>query len=153
MDLAPREKWFRVSLIRRILSDQPQWVEVAKNYITIDDFSNFMRRVIFPVGSHGKLGGKGSGLFLAARILERSSRERELLQNIKTPKTWYLTSDTIFHYISYNNLEDIIEEKYKEIGQVQQEYPYLVHLLRIRLYPLKSSRVFRWPWMILEMFL
>ncbi|MEJ2013128.1 MAG: GAF domain-containing protein, partial [Anaerolineales bacterium] len=61
-----REKWFRIALIRRLLSDQPDFVRVAKQFIKIDDFTNFMRQVIFPAGSHGKLGGKSSGLFLAS---------------------------------------------------------------------------------------
>lgn len=126
----PRERWFRTSLIRRILSDQPWFIEVAKDYIDIDDFSGFMRRVIFPAESHGKLGGKSSGLFLAEQILSQSPREQELLQGIKTPKTWYLTSDSIFYFIGYNNLEDIIEQKYKDLVQVRQEYPYVVNLFK-----------------------
>jgi len=140
-DLTPtREKWFRVSLIRRILSDQPRFVEVAKHFINTDDFSDFMHRVIYPTGSHGKLGGKGSGLFLAARILERSDREQELIRKVKTPKTWYLTSDTVFHFMSFNDLEDVVEEKYKSINQVRQEYPYLVHLFRNSLLPPEISK-------------
>lgn len=127
---APREKWFRVALTRRILSDQPSFINVADKYIDIDDFSDFMHRIIFPPGSHGKLGGKSSGLFLAAQILNRSSREDEFLHNIKTPKTWYLTSDGIFYFMSYNNLEDFIEQKYKDLSQVRQEYPYIINVFK-----------------------
>ncbi len=126
----PRERWFRTSLIRRVLSDQPWFIEVAKDYINIADFGGFMHRVIFPAGSHGKLGGKSSGLFLAEQILRQSPHQGELLQGIKTPKTWYLTSDSIFYFIGYNNLEDIIEQKYKDFVQVKQEYPYLVNLFK-----------------------
>jgi pyruvate,water dikinase len=126
----PREKWFRVALIRRILSDQPHFVRAAKDYIDIDDFSDFMRRVIYPAGSHGKLGGKSSGLFLAAQILERSPRETDLLRSIKTPKTWYLASDSVFYFMGHNNLEDIVEQKYKDLGQVRQEYPYIIHIFK-----------------------
>jgi pyruvate,water dikinase len=126
----PREKWFRTSLIRRVLSDQPWFIEVAKDYININDFSGFMHRVIFPAGSHGKLGGKSSGLFLAMQILKQSQRDRDLLQAVKTPKTWYLTSDAIFYFIGYNNLEDIIEQKYKDLVQIRQEYPYVVSLFK-----------------------
>ena len=126
----PRERWFRTSLIRRVLSDQPWFIEVAKDYVSIDDFGGFMHRVIFPAGSHGKLGGKSSGLFLAEQILGQSPRKAELLQGIKTPKTWYLTSDSIFYFIGYNNLEDIIEQKYKDLVQVRQEYPYVVNLFK-----------------------
>jgi pyruvate, water dikinase len=126
----PREKWFRIALIRRILSDQAQFVQSAKEYIDIADFSDFMRRVIYPQGSHGKLGGKSSGLFLAAQILKRSHRDSALLRNVRTPKTWYLTSDAIFYFMSYNNLEDIVEQKYKDVSQVRQEYPFIVHIFK-----------------------
>ncbi len=126
----PRAKWFRIALIRRILSDQPRFIEVAKQFINIDDFSHFMRRVIFPVGSHGKLGGKSSGLFLAAQILQRTGSKNPLLSSIKTPKTWYLTSDSIFHFMGYNDLEDILEQKYRDLNQVRQEYPFIMQLFK-----------------------
>jgi phosphoenolpyruvate synthase/pyruvate phosphate dikinase len=32
--------------------------------------------------------------------------------------------------MSYNNLEDIVEQKYKEPSQVRQEYPYVMHLFK-----------------------
>jgi hypothetical protein len=89
-----------------------------------------MRRVIYPSGSHGKLGGKSSGLFIAAQVLKHSPREQELLQNILTPKTWYLTSDAVFYFMTYNSLEDFIEQKYKDLGQVRQEYPYIMHAFK-----------------------
>ena len=132
---APRRRWFQTALIRRILSDQPSFINIAKEYIDVDDFSGFVRRVIFPTGSHGKLGGKSAGLLLAAQILKQSPRKKELLQDIKIPKTWYLTSDGVFYLISYNNLEDILEQKYKDFSQVRQEYPYIVHMFKNSLLP------------------
>jgi pyruvate,water dikinase len=127
---ASREKWFRVALIRRILSDHPRFVKVAKHFIDIDDFSDFMRRVIYPPNSHGKLGGKSSGLYLAAQIIKAAARNENILNNIKTPKTWYLTSDNYFYFMSYNSLEDIAEQKYKDLSQVRQEYPYVMQLFK-----------------------
>jgi hypothetical protein len=126
----PREKWFRIALIRRILSDQPEFVQVAKQFIQIDDFSDFMRRVIFPSGSHGKLGGKSSGLFLADQVLQRAGAQDPLLVSVRTPKTWYLTSDSIFHFMGYNDLEDIVEQKYRDLNQVRQEYPFIMQLFK-----------------------
>jgi pyruvate,water dikinase len=126
----PREHWFRTALIRRIMSDNSDFIHVAKKFIDIDDFYGFMRRVIYPSDSHGKLGGKSSGLFIAAQVLKQSPRDTELLQNIRTPKTWYLTSDAVFYFLTYNNLEDFIEQKYKDLGQVRQEYPYIVHAFK-----------------------
>ena len=126
----PRESWFRAAIIRRILSDQPNFITIAKKYIDIDDINDFMHRVIYPVDSHGKLGGKSAGLFLAEQILKRSSRNKELIQNVRFPKTWYITSDTVFYFMNYNNLEDIIEQRFKDLSQVRQEYPYIVHLFK-----------------------
>lgn len=126
----PRENWFRIALIRRILSDQPDYIETAKDFISVDDFSGFLQRAIFPSDSHGKLGGKSSGLFLAAHILKKLSPAQPLLKDVLTPRTWYLTSDGVFYFMSYNNLEDIIEQKYKDIGEIRQEYPYIVNIFK-----------------------
>ena len=125
---AQRERGIRVSLIRRLLTDQPEFVNIAKYFFEMDDFYDLLNHIIFPDGSHGKLGGKSSGLFLANQILKQSSEGNGLFQHIKTPKTWYLTSDGILNFIDYNNLEEIVEQKYKDIGQVRQEYPYVVQM-------------------------
>lgn len=127
---ASREKNFRVALIRRILSDQHNFINIAKQFIEIDDFNYLIKRIIYPVGSHGKLGGKSSGLFLSEKILKKTTLKDELLHHIKTPKTWYLTSDGILNFMKYNNLEDIIEQKYKDIDQVRNEYPYVLHVFK-----------------------
>ncbi len=120
----------RVSLIRRILSDRPEYVKSAKKFIDVTDFVDLLKRIIHPAESHGKLGGKGAGVFLAEQILKKSLQDEQLLENIKTPKTWYLTSDSIFYFMSDNNLEDLLEQKYKDFDQVRQEYPYVMHLFK-----------------------
>jgi pyruvate, water dikinase len=129
-----RDIWFRAAIIRRVLSDQPAFIEAAKRSLAIAELSSFMRHIIYPVGSHGKLGGKSAGLFLAAQILKQSNRQEELFPDIRIPKTWYITSDTIFYFMIYNNLEDIIEQRFKDLDQIRQEYTYIVHFF-------KSSRL------------
>ncbi|MBI2213898.1 MAG: nucleotidyltransferase domain-containing protein [Acidobacteria bacterium] len=126
----PRERAFRVSLIRRLLSDDSTFIGIAKRFIDVNDFYDLLRRVIHPTGSHGKLGGKASGLFLASQVLRAVGKNNELLSCVKTPKTWYLTSDGILNFIDTNDLEEIIEQKYEDIGHVRQEYPYIVHVFR-----------------------
>ncbi len=121
---------FRVSLIRRLLSDQPKFIEIAKKFISVDDFAELVQKIIYPIGSHGKIGGKSSGLFLASQILKKSDPDNELFKSIKTPKTWYLTSDGVLKFMTYNNLEDVIEQKYKDIGQVRQEYAYVIDVFK-----------------------
>jgi len=126
----PREKNCRIALIRRILSDQHNFINIAKQFIEVDDFNDLIKRIIYSVGSHGKLGGKGSGLFLSQQILKKTTLKDKLLHHIKTPKTWYLTSDSILNFIKYNNLEDIMEQKYKDIDQIRKEYPYILHVFK-----------------------
>jgi len=59
----------RVALIRRFFTEQLEFINIAKKYVELEDFFGLMERIIFPSGSHGKLGGKSAGLFLASRIL------------------------------------------------------------------------------------
>ncbi|HMK09573.1 MAG TPA: PEP/pyruvate-binding domain-containing protein [Anaerolineales bacterium] len=127
---APRDRWFRIGLIRRILSDEPRFIASARQHVDIEAFTDLMRRVIYPVGSHGRLGGKGAGLYLAAQILHQAADHDARLGTIRTPKTWYVSSDTVFHFMSHNDLEDIVELKYRDLGQVRQEYPYITHVFK-----------------------
>ena len=109
MELPPaRSKAFRVSLIRRLLNDDPNFINLSKQYVEVDDFFDLLHRIIFPAGSHGKLGGKGSGLFLASNVLRKATPADPSVRSIKTPKTWYLTSDGILNFISHNDLEEIV---------------------------------------------
>ncbi len=125
-----REKSVRTALIRRLISENPHFIDVAKRYIPVDDFRELMPRLIFIAGSHGKLGGKGAGIFLAARVLKEAAKNDPIFNQVKTPKTLYIASDTIFNFIDLNNLEDILEHKYLDIGQVRQEYPYVLHTFK-----------------------
>jgi hypothetical protein len=126
----PRDRWFRIGLIRRILSDEPRFIANAQRHIGLEQFSDLIRRVIYPVESHGRLGGKGAGLYLAAQILHHAALQDERLGTIRTPKSWYVSSDTVFHFMSYNDLEDIVELKYRDLGQVRQEYSYITHVFK-----------------------
>ncbi len=126
----PREKGFRVSLIRRLMMDQSQFINIAKKFIRVSDFYDLLQKIIYPPNSHGKLGGKGSSLFLAKQILKKAGQKNELLRDVKTPRTWYITSDGVLAFMHYNNLEDVIEQKYKDIAQVRQEYPYVVQVFK-----------------------
>ncbi len=133
--LAPsRDTSLRVSLIRRFLTDQPHAINTAKRCISIRDIHALMTRTILPADSHGKLGGKSAGLYIAHQALKHASSD-ELLNDVVIPKTWYLASDGILSFIHFNALEDIIEQKYKDIGQVRQEYPFVVQLFKNSRFP------------------
>ncbi|MCU0289596.1 MAG: nucleotidyltransferase domain-containing protein, partial [Acidobacteria bacterium] len=124
------EKSLRVSMGRHFLSDQLEFIKIAKNHIQINDYYELVKRVIFPARSHGKLGGKSAGLFLASRIINNSQEHRELFEKIKTPKTWYITSDGLIDFLHYNDLEGVWEQKYKEMDEINVEYPNIIQIFK-----------------------
>jgi pyruvate,water dikinase len=132
---SPIAKSIRVALIRRFLTDQLTFMNVAKNYCGIRDFYEIFQNLIFGAESQGKLGGKSAGLFLANKILGKSEEYSELLSRIKVPKTWYITSDGVMNFIYYNNLEEVIEEKYKDIEEIRQEYPHIIQAFKNSQFP------------------
>ena len=132
---AARKQSVQVSLIRRLLSNQEKFIKTAKQHINIRDFIPLSSQIISHTGSHGKLGGKGAGVFLAMEIIKKSVQNQEQLKQVKTPKTWYIVSDAIFSFIEQNNLEEIIEHKYLNIGEIRQEYPYIIHVFKNSSFP------------------
>jgi pyruvate,water dikinase len=130
----------RVSLIRRFFSETLDYINVAKDFIEVKDFYDLLGRVIFPPGCHGKLGGKSAGLFLAKKIVERSPEPSAILREVKVPRTWYITSDWLQHFVHYNSLEEVLNRKYMEIEQIRQEYPNLVALFKRSPFPSEFAR-------------
>jgi pyruvate, water dikinase len=131
IELSPAtQKEVRVSLIRRFFTEQLDYINVAKNYVEISDFFDLLNRIIYPTDSHGQLGGKSAGLFLASRIIKQASTHMEILRNIKVPRTWYVASDGLLSFTNYNNLGELVEHKYKEIDQIRREYGQIVQLFK-----------------------
>lgn len=128
-------KGLRVSLLRRFFTDKMDFISIAKEYVKLTDFYDLIDNMIFPSDSHGKLGGKSSGLFLAYHILKKNAETKELLENIRIPKTWYITSDGVMHFMHYNDLEEVIEQKYKDIDEVRLEYPHIVQVFKNSQFP------------------
>jgi pyruvate,water dikinase len=125
----------RVALIRRFFTEQLEYINIAKKYLNIEDFFDLVGRVVFPSDSHGKLGGKSAGLFLASRILGQASGRVKAIGEVKKPKTWYVTSDGLIAFTQYNNLDEVIEQKYKDIEEIRQEYPHLVQVFKNSAFP------------------
>lgn len=136
LELVPsRDRWLRTTLVRRLLGEDPQFLNVAHDYLTIDDLAQLLRRVIHPLDGSGSVGGKGAGLILAGRILGKFDEAGRAPPAVRIPKTWFLTSDAITRFISYNGLEDTVEQKYREIHEVRQEYPYQIHVFKNSPFP------------------
>jgi len=132
---SPARRGVEIALIRRFLSDRLTYINTARDFFHIDDFGGLLPRLIFTVDSHGKLGGKSAGLYLAARILDKAREAGQPLPEIQIPHTWHLTSDVLLYFMHYNNLDDVIEQKYKEINRVRQEHPHVIQMFRRALFP------------------
>ncbi len=127
---SPIDMSLRVSLIRHLLSDQLEFIQIAKNHLEIKDYYELFKRIIFPTGSHGKIGGKSAGLFLADHILAHSTKFQDLFAKVKIPKTWYITSDVTNDFLHYNNLESVLEQKYKGLDEINIEYPNIIQIFK-----------------------
>jgi len=125
----------RVALIRRFFTEQLEFINIAKKYLDLEDFFDLVGRIVFPPDSHGKLGGKTAGLFLASRVLWQASRRVKAIGAVKKPKTWYITSDSLIAFTQYNNLEEVTEQKYKDIEEIRLEYPHLVQVFKNCTFP------------------
>ncbi len=131
-DQNPVARGLKVSLIRRILSDQFDYITLAKNHVAIDDLFHLLQKVIYSADSHGKLGGKSAGLFLASQVVKEN---RDTLSDLRIPKTWYVSSDMMMQFMHYNHIDEIIEQKYKDINRVRLEYPHVVQTLTNSVFP------------------
>ncbi len=125
----------KAALVRRLLTDHLDFINVCRRCTEIEDFYDTVRHTILLPNSHGRLGGKSSGLFLAERIVRRAAESSDLLKNIRVPKTWYLPSDGILQFLALNNLDDVYNWKYRDIGEIRQEYPHIQQVFKSSRFP------------------
>jgi pyruvate, water dikinase len=149
-------KSVRVALTQRILTEQLEFVQTAKDHVQASFFRGLMDKIVMPAESHGKLGGKASGLHLAHCILQNKglpvapdepvelrlsdddSEHEEmtrLIQEVRIPKTWHISSDAILEFIAYNDLEDVLHQKYKKTDAIRRDYPNIIRLFKNSSFP------------------
>jgi len=120
----------RVALIRRFFSEDLEYINTLKHYVSVNDFAHLMTRVIGPARGNGKMGGKAAGLFRAAKILMAAKAHNIGLRNLSIPKTWYITSDGILEFLHYNALEEMPTIKYRDPAEIRQEYAYVGQIFK-----------------------
>lgn len=125
----------RVSLARRLLTDDVEFVNKAKRFIGVEDYHKVLKRSIAPGASHGKLGGKSSGLLLADAVIRSAPELADTIGPVRLPKTWHVTSDGVLSFIEHNQLDDVHNHKYLEIEQIRREYPHIVQVFRHSSFP------------------
>lgn len=116
-ELEPRLREAKVVLIRRMISDQLAYINIAKDWFTIDDLREIYNRKI----GYGKIGGKTAGMLLAARILNDAADEQTRAA-IQIPESYFLGSDVIYLFMAMNGLMHWNDQKYKSEDQIREQY-------------------------------
>lgn len=125
----------RVGLARRFLSNNLPFIRVSKQYITIQDFYNISKFITGSGKGTGKIGGKSAGMLLGFYILKKESEKKGVLKNIKLPRSWFITSDSIMEFIHHNALEEITSLKYQETEGIKAGFPFLQQLFKNSYFP------------------
>ena len=125
----------RVSLARRFFSEHLEYLSLARELVDVGEIADLVQRIVATERSHGKLGGKSAGLFLASQIIRREAHRRDSLREIRIPRTWYVASDTLLEFVHHNTLEELFTRKYMDIDRVRQDYPYTIQLLKNSRFP------------------
>lgn len=133
----------RTALISRFFTDRIEYVNIAKEFITLEDFVRLLNHVIGPTQGSGKFGGKTSGVFLAEKIIKEEMENDRDLKDIDFPKSWYLTSDTIVNFVHYNDLDEAFHIKYLNPEQIRQEQPFLEQVFKNATFPHEIMEGFR----------
>lgn len=110
----------KVTLIRRMISDQLGYIDIAKRWFSIADLANIYERRI----GYGKIGGKSAGMLLAARILNEVADD-EIRACLQIPESYFLGSDLIYIFMAMNGLLYWNDQKYKPSEQIWSEYPQI----------------------------
>ena len=115
--LEPHLTELKVILIKRLISDQLAYIDIAKNWFTVADLEEILQRRI----GEGRIGGKAAGMLLAAKIIETAA-EDEVRSRVRIPVSYYLGSDLIYIFMAMNGLIHWNDQKYKPEDQIKNEY-------------------------------
>jgi hypothetical protein len=111
----------KVVLIKRLMSDQLPFIGVAKRVIKIND----LRRIHQNLIGTGKIGGKAAGTILAWRIL-KPLEEKFGEGSINIPDSFFIGTDVFYEFFLMNRLEDYMNQKYRPVHEIRDEYPRIV---------------------------
>jgi len=110
-----------VVLIKRMISDQMDFVKLAKEFLNAEDFALIDKRRI----GEGKIGGKAAGMMLAWKILqqENPADEIDLRGRVVIPDSYFIGADVFYDFHAINGLEYFINQKYKTQEEIEADYP------------------------------
>lgn len=123
------QRWLLSELTRRFLTDNPKLISKIHEYISVEEFIDLLDSFICSPRSIGRIGGKGSGLFMAYQILNAHKDELKL-ENILIPRTWYISSDEFKNLLEENGLDELNEHKYLDMVDIRISYPRIIQRMK-----------------------
>lgn len=108
-------------LIRGMISDQLDFVGIAREYLDIFD----LREIYGSRIGRGKIGGKAAGMTLAYKILRQPDPQGPLPldDHVVIPNTFFLGADVFYDFVAHNDLFAFFDQKYKRREEIEAEYP------------------------------
>jgi len=134
-----RLRELKVVLIRKLISDQLGYINIAEDWFSISDLADIWHRRI----GFGKIGGKAAGMLLATCILNKAGDE-SVRTCLRVPESYFLGSDVMYIFMAMNGLMHWNNQKYKSEEQIRTEYPQIKEQFRAGVFPpevLKELRV------------
>lgn len=114
-----------VVLIKSMLSDQLEFVGIAKEIFSVRDLQEVRKHLI----GRGKIGGKAAGLLLAQKILQDAASENaaehalELHRHVEIPDSYYIGADVFYEFQMVNGFTRYMNQKYRTASEIQTDYP------------------------------
>lgn len=110
-----------VVLIKGMISDQLEFVGVAKELFTIRDLKEIRRRRF----GRGRIGGKAAGILLARKVLQLAhpDDEMDVRGHVKIPDSYFIGADVFYDFISINGLNHFMNQKYKSREEIEADAP------------------------------
>jgi hypothetical protein len=114
----------KVVLIKGMISDQLPFIAVAKRVFSMDDLYQIYQRRI----GGGKIGGKAAGMLLAWRILQQRDPQfgPDISEQVEIPDSYFLGTDVIYEFRRINNLDHVMNQKYRTLDEIRAGYPKIV---------------------------
>jgi len=107
----------KVALIRRLISDQLSYINIARKWFSVGDLEDIYHRRI----GIGRIGGKAAGMMLAARILNETVDE-DLRASLHIPESYFIGSDVLYLFSAMNGLLHWNDEKYKPEAEIRADF-------------------------------
>ncbi len=126
----------RVALIRQVISDNLEFIGVAKHYIGLRDMEGLLDATVAPPRGEGRIGGKAAGMFLAHHILcGEFSKDADPELGLKIPESLYLRTDVYTAFFKKNGLTEYYDQKYKPLEEIASDYPFVREIFKNAAFP------------------